>query len=57
MTDLDRMEEKIRGIHQRVFTRAELFRMIDELRDWKSSITRVPEIGPIFNQKSDPKQG
>ena len=34
MSELDKLEEKIKHSKQRVFTRAELFRMINNLREW-----------------------
>ena len=36
MEELDKLEEKIKSSKQRVFTRAELFRMINNLREWDS---------------------
>jgi len=46
MRELDKIEELVRFSKQRVFTRAEVFRMIELAKDWepKTDKTKAPSV-------------
>jgi hypothetical protein len=51
MEELDRIEEMIRHSKQRVFTRAELFRMIEQIKGWKSKHMKIDSVVNDFHAK------